>query len=178
MRGKHWRDRGGGHQQPLGYDIVSPAGDGAVPFAVLASADAAWPKVKPGERAEGYQWQGYTLDEKHLPTFSYTWNGTPITDRFDTEPGAVMGEGKLIRTIRIEGQIPANAFLRAAAGQRIVAGEKGFTVQIGQQPLIVAVDGAKISGNTLLVPARQEIKISYSWQVSHAHHASAEHAAH
>jgi azurin len=154
----HWIDRGGGEQTPLGDDHVRPTGEVSVPFAVLNSAETAWPRVDKLNLPEDYDWKGYTLDAKRFPTFSYVWKGVKVTDRFDTEGAAASG-GKLIRTLRTAGTIPANAFFRVAAGALQADGD-GFTVD---GALRVAVTGAQIAGPNLLVPARAEIKITYTW---------------
>ena len=154
----HWIDRGGGEQPSLGEDQVRPTGDVSVPFAVLDSAEAAWPQVDKITLAEGYDWKGYTLDAKRFPTFAYVWKGVKVTDRIDTEGAAATG-GKLIRTLRMAGPIPANAYLRVAAGAVQPDGD-GFTVDGAWH---VAVTGAQIAGRNLLVPAHGEIKITYSW---------------
>ena len=173
----HWTDRGGGEQAPLGYDLLRPTAEVAAPFAVLASADAEWPKSDRKERADGYVWKGYTLDAKRLPTFAYEWNGVKVTDRFECEGEATAG-GKLIRTLRLAGPIPASAFLRVASGTLQPAGD-GFLVAGGvfevqgrsfENQYRVAVSGGRISRNNLLVPARAEIKITYAWPDSHALH--------
>ena len=174
----HWIDRGGGEQPPLGYDLLRPAADVGAPFAVLASTAAEWPKPDKKQRAEGYQWRGYALDAKRVPTFSYEWNGVKVSDRYDTE-GDATGAAKLVRTLKLAGPIPANAFLRVANGTIQPAGS-AFQVNGGvfdvqgrsfENQYSVAVDGAQIAGRNLLVPARAEIKITYTWPNSHAHHA-------
>jgi plastocyanin len=177
---RHWIDRGGGHQPPLGYDVFRPAGEGALPFAVLASPDAEWPALKKHQRADGYQWKGYTLDAKRLPTFSYTWKGVAVSDRFEVEGDAVTGQGRLIRTLTLNGEIPAGATFRAAAGGSIQpAGDGAFLVDAGQfgfdgrnfeNKFKVAVEGAAVSGGkALLVPVRRELRVTYSWPHYHAH---------
>ncbi len=167
----HWTDRGGGEQAPLGYDLLRPSAEVGVPFAILASADAEWTK-----RAEGYAWKGYTLDAKRLPTFLYEWSGVKVSDRFECEGEATAG-GKIVRTLKLAGPIPANAFLRVASGTLQPTGD-GFLVAGGvfevqgrsfENQYSVAVAGARISKSNLLVPARAEIKITYAWPHTHAH---------
>ena len=86
---------------------------------------------------------------------------------------------ELLRTLKLAGPIPANAFLRVANGTIQPAGS-AFQVNGGvfdvqgrsfENQYSVAVDGAQIAGRNLLVPARAEIKITYTWPNSHAHHA-------
>jgi azurin len=178
--GRHWTGRGGGAQAPLGFDVFRPAGELSPPLAVLASTSAEWPKSDPKQRAEGFAWKGYTLDAQRFPTFLYEWDGVKITDRFDVQGDAVAGAGKLIRTLQLNGPIPANAFYRAATGASIQPEHGGFLVTNGRFALEgrefentfrITADGAQIAGQNLLIPARSEIKITYSWPTSHAHHA-------
>lgn len=157
----HWIDRGGGEQPTSGLDEERPCGDSSVPFAILDSAEAAWPvpdKKTAKALATGYDWKGYRLDTKRFPTFSYVWKGVKVTDRFDTI-GAAESGGTLIRTLNLTGAIPAKSYMREAAGN-LQPDRNGLLVDGG---LHVSVSGAKIVGNNLLVPARKEIKINYSW---------------
>ena len=172
--GRHWSGRGGGAQPPLGYDVVRPAGELSPPLAVLASTADEWPKCDPKENAEGFVWKGYTLDAQRYPTFQWEWKGVKVAERFE-----VQGEGKLVRTLRLSGTIPANAFLRAATGASIQPADGGYLVSDGRLNLEgrdfennfrIAADGAQIAGKNLLIPARSEMKITYSWPASHAHH--------
>ncbi|MEA3210048.1 MAG: hypothetical protein QOE70_3105 [Chthoniobacter sp.] len=177
---RHWTDRGGGAQPPLGYDLLRPAPEPAPPFARLAAADTEWPKLDKSQRAEGYQWKGYQLDALRFPTFLYTWEGVQVADRFDVEGDAVAGSGQLIRTLKLTGQIPPEAFFRVAAGSSIQPSDSGFAIEGGkfgidgreyQNSFEVAVEGARIAGQNLVVPARPEIKITYTWPGAHAGHA-------
>lgn len=178
--GKHWTNRGGGAQAPLGFDVFRPAGELAQPFAILASTSGEWPKSDPKQRAEGFAWKGYTLDAKRFPTFLYEWNGVKVADRFDVQGNALGSEGKLVRTLKLTGKIPANAFFRAATGASIQPADGGFIVNNGvfaldgrqfEDTFRIVADGAQVAGQNLLIPARSEIKITYSWPTSHAHHA-------
>lgn len=171
---RHWKDRGGGAQPPLGFDVLRPAPEPAPAFAVLPSPDSEWPKLAKNTRAEGCEWKGYTLDAKRFPTFLYEWNGVNVADRFD------VAGGTLVRTLKLTGTIPAGAQFRAATGGKIVAAGAAFAIDGGkfgldginsENKFSVAVDGARVAGRNLLVPARAEIKITYSWPQSHAHHA-------
>jgi azurin len=170
---KHWNGRGGGAQRPLGYDILNTTGATAPPFAVLPTPEAEWPKLAKGERAEGYEWKGYTLDPARYPTFKYEWNGVKIAERYDTSGDGVMG-GKLIRNLELTGSIPTGALFRVLAGAVRPRPEGGFLVD-GASPFIVEVDGGQVVGNSLVVPVRPKIQVSYAWAISHAEHA--EHAA-
>ena len=125
---------------------MRPTADVAEPFAILASLDAGWPKSNPKQRSEEYSWKGYRLDENRRPTFAYTWNNVKITDRFDPESDATEG-GKLVRTLKLTGSIPANTYLRIASGTFQPVGS-GFTVAGGA--LNVAATGAKVAGADLV----------------------------
>lgn len=186
---KHWLDRGAGHQAPLGFDVFRPLEDNTLPFAIRKDPSDPWPRLERDDRAEGYQWKGYQLDERRFPTFSYTWNGVQVADRFDVSGDAVTGKGTITRTLRLTGQIPPNTVFRVASGVKIQPVGSGFAVDGGKFNLggtdygnefQVAVEGGEISGsNHVLVPARPEIKITYSWKdAGHGTHSSAQAHAH
>jgi hypothetical protein len=140
----------------------------APPFAVLASPEAEWPKLAKGERAEGYQWKGYTLDAARYPTFHYEWNGVKVAERYDGSGDGVMG-GKLIRTLELSGSIPTGAMFRVLAGAVRPRPEGGFLVD-GASPFIIEVEGGQVVGNNLLAPVRPKMQVTYAWAVSHAAH--------
>ena len=175
---RHWRDRGGGAQPPLGFDVLRLYPDAAPAFAVLAGPDAAWPK---DEAATQPKWKGYTLDTRRVPTFRYEWNGVRISERFDTQGASLDATGKFVRTLQLSGPIPAGATFRVAAGNKIEAIDGGFLVDGGALKLggtgydnrfKVAAEGATIAGGkALLVPAQAQIKVAYSWLTAHTGHA-------
>jgi len=174
---RHWNSRGGGAQPPMGYDVFTPAA--GEPLAALTSPEETWPEYKSGTiesiepetgrkdvgklafRAPDYQWKGYRLDGKRLPTFYYTWNGLRVEDRYDTQGDGKTKEGRLIRTVKLIGDIPRNAYLRVATGGNILKkAENLFEVD---QKFIVQVDGALQTQKQILIPAKAEIKITYGW---------------
>lgn len=180
--GRHWTDRGGGETSPMGYDVLRPTVDVGPPFAVLSSLNSEWPKSDKAQRPRDYQWQGYTLDNKRVPAFAYAWNGVAVTDRFDAE-GDATGSGRLVRTLKLSGPIPANSYLRVAQGT-IKAAKSTYLVDGGNfdiqgrtfdNKMDVSVEGAQIAGQNLLVPARPEIVLIYTWTTSHADHAAPNH---
>lgn len=177
---RHWTNRGGGAQPPLGFDVFRPAGELAQPFAVLASTTDEWPKADAKQRPEGFSWKGYTLDAKRFPTFLYEWNGVKIADRFDVLGNALGNDGKLVRTLTLTGTIPPQAFFRAATGTSIQPADGGFLVSNGrfgfdgrefENTFRISAEGAQVAGQNLLIPARAEIRITYSWSTNHAQHA-------
>jgi azurin len=182
---RHWTNRGGGPQPPLGFDALQVQPDDALPFAVMSDANADWPKLPKGEHPRDFQWKGYTLDAKRVPTFHYEWNGVKVAERFDTEGSALEGSGKLVRTLQLSGTIPAGAMFCVASAGKVEATDGGFLVDGGRLTLgktsydnrfKVAVEGGTIaSGKLLLVPAKPQIKITYTWLTSHGEHA--QHAA-
>ncbi len=165
---RHWRDRGGGAQPPLGYDVFKADADFAPPLAVLASMSDEWPKLSNGERAPGFQWKGYLLDAQRYPTFLYTWQGLKVSDRFDAHGEATSGTGRLVRTVKLLGSIPPNATFRAASGSIKALGNDSYSVEAGAK-ITLSVEGATLAGSHLLVPARPEIKITYAWPEMHQH---------
>jgi hypothetical protein len=177
--GKHWTDRGGGDQAPLGFDVVRPAGEVAAPFAILSAPTAPWPAPGKG-RADDFAWKGYELDAKRIPTFAYTWGTVKVTDRFEPAADAATS-GKFERVLKLAGTIPANAFLRLGTGT-VTQTPTGFLVDAGkldlkgrgyENQILISADGAQLAGGNLLVPARAEIRVSYTWPVNHAAHGHA-----
>ena len=178
---RHWGSRGGGHQLPLGFDVIRPVGEATLPFAIHPAPGSAWPSVAKGERAEGYVWKGYELDAKRYPIFHFEWQGVKVSERYDVEGDAFAGQGRLVRALKLDGKLPADAVLRVASGEIKTAGG-GFAVNGGKLALDgrefenvfqVSADGATLAGKDLLVPLRAEIRVSYAWPAAHAQHAHA-----
>ncbi len=110
---RHSTDRGVGYEPPLGNHIVRlPEGPA---FAVLDRADAAWPTAVKG-RSPGWQFHGYTLDEKRRPAFRYGLGGLLIEDAIVPKVADV--DVTLVRTFKLTGTPPAGSlWFRAAAGE-------------------------------------------------------------
>ncbi len=160
---KHWNSRGGGYQSPMGYDAVQPAT--GEPFAILSSPDTPWPPMQ--ERAPGYAWKGYRLDEKRFPTFMYEWNGVQVQDRSQAAPD------KLTRTLKLTGPMPEGAHLRLATG-KITPKDGSFLVEGGkldlagrayENKILITASGARVSGPNLLLPIKSatDLTITYAW---------------
>lgn len=170
---RHWNDRGGGYQPPLGYDVLSPTPEGALPFFTVTAPNADWPKLEPKERADDYQWKGYRLDSQRSPIFSYRWQGVDVEESFATEGKGTANDGKLIRTITIKGTPPTNTWLRLAASDKIQPKDGGFLIDAGRLNLgtkafenkfLISATGAQLAGSNLVVPAASgAIKITYQW---------------
>jgi hypothetical protein len=163
---RHWNSRGGGHQPPLGYDVVQPAP--GVPLALLASPDAAWPQA-----VEGYVWQGYRLNAQRQPVFAYTWNGLRIREHYETEGQGTRPDGRLRRVLELEAEPPAGTVLRLAIGRLESAADGRFLVEAGkaqvperqfENRLWIHAPGAQVQGNELRLPvAGRRITIEYAW---------------
>ncbi len=171
---RHWKNRGGGHQAPAGFDVVRPA-ELTPPLAVLDAPEAAWPSFVPDQPLEGYVWKGYDLDAKGLPTFHYTWKGVEVDDRLEAK-GDFKSGGTLVRTLTLKGNIPAQAYLLLSQKGKLNASGKGFAVQgeklslVGtsySNQLLIQAEGATAVGDKLLVPARKQIQITYAWPELH-----------
>ncbi|MGB0580636.1 MAG: hypothetical protein ACPGVU_13095 [Limisphaerales bacterium] len=74
-----WRGQGSGAVRMMSRDIARfPVG---AAFAQLENSQSAWP-TNQSRQLPGFQFKGYTLDEKQRPTFRYEFQGNLITDRF------------------------------------------------------------------------------------------------
>jgi hypothetical protein len=96
-----------------------------------------------------------------------------VSDYFEVVKGATADDAKLLRIIRMDGEIPADASFRAASGHSMVSKPEGFEMTMDNLPIIVAVEGGRLAWNGVVVPARKEIRVTYAWKISHAHHAHA-----
>jgi len=165
---KHWNGRGGGAQPPLGFDAFRPT-PLSQPFAVLAEG-ATWPTLEKDGRPAGYTWRGYELDAKRSPVFHYEWEGVKVSERYEVTNDALSGTTKLIRTLKLDGKIPAGALFRVASAAKITPTGADFFVEDGRaipqiatdSKFIVNAEGAKLTGKDLTLPARAEIKVTYS----------------
>jgi len=161
---KHWNSRGGGHQAPLGYDVLQPTGEVTPAFFVIEKPDAEWPKWDKAKRYDGFEWKGYTLDAKRNPTFRYTWQGAEIEETFTTEGNGNKPDGnaKLIRTVKINGKLPENAWYRLGTGA-FEAKDGVFTFKGPQKYSVTATD-AQLAGRNLVIPAKPgTLTITYQW---------------
>lgn len=136
---RHSTDRGTGFEPPLGDHIVKlPEG---APFALLGTPDATWPKAS--GKAAGYQFLGYTLDERRRPSFRYRFQGIIIDDT--PVPRAVDVDIVLTRTLKFSGNNAAGSvWFRAAEGSIQAEANGGFLVDgkvrmrfPGAKPVIV-----------------------------------------
>lgn len=160
---KHWNSRGKGYQRPMGYDVLSPAY--GQPFAILPSAESPWPANE--ERAPGYAWKGYRLDERRQPAFKYQWQGLDVVDSYSVEAG------RLIRKLELSRKAPEGTFLRLAAGDVKVLEGGRFEVKAGILDLegrgfdnhfVITAPGAEVAGKNLLLPVTgRSLLVTYSW---------------
>ena len=136
---RHSTDRGTGFEPPLGDHIVKlPEG---APFALLGTPEATWPKAS--GKAAGYQFLGYTLDERRRPSFRYRFQGITIDDT--PVPRAVDVDIVLTRTLKFSGNNAAGSvWFRAAEGSIQAEANGGFLVDgkvrmrfPGAKPVIV-----------------------------------------
>jgi hypothetical protein len=170
---RHWNSRGGGFQPPLGYDVLRPAQEGTLPFFIATAPNADWPKLDPKSRADDYQWKGYRLDAKRQPTFLYEWQGVKVQDHFDAEGTGTTSAGRLLRTLTIEGSVPANTWFCLVNGAKIESKDGAFIVDAGRFDLSghgfenrfrIIAEGAVLAGQNLALPVKSgAIKITYQW---------------
>jgi mono/diheme cytochrome c family protein len=120
---RHWTNRGEGFQVPLGDNVLKlPPGP---TFTILEKDNDPWP-TKPAKDL-GYHFRGYRLTPDQRPTFRYSFGEIDIEDF----PNAVEGKPSPIirRKLSLTAkQGPANLWLRAAMGSKIVAGKDGWFV--------------------------------------------------
>jgi cytochrome c2 len=122
---RHWNGRGQGFVAPLGDNLLVLSG--AVPFASLSSADAPWPDES--AKDQGYQFQGYRLNDKQEPTFRYRWHQLQVLDQFIPTSITPGEQAKLTRQLSFEGTLPSSsAHFKAATANSIEPTADGFLI--------------------------------------------------
>ena len=166
---RHWNSRGGGHQPPLGYDVLRPTGEVTPGFHIAADPATEWPKWDPASRFENFEWKGYTLDAQRRPVFRYTWHEASIEETYTTTGIATKTEvetpAALVRTLRISGPVPASAWLRLANADKFEAQDGDtYLCHTGNTRFRVTAANARIAGKNLVLPARAGVtEVSYRW---------------
>ncbi|MDP1589991.1 MAG: plastocyanin/azurin family copper-binding protein [Prosthecobacter sp.] len=161
---KHWNSRGGGHQAPLGYDVLQPTGEVTPAFHITDKPETAWPAYDKAKRHSGFEWKGYTLDAKRAPTFRYTWQEAEIEETFTTEGNGNKPDGnaKLIRTVKINGKLPENTWYRLGVG--MFENKDGAHILKSPKPCRITATDAQLAGPNLVIPAKPgTMTITYQW---------------
>jgi len=138
---RHRTGRGQGFEKPLGTNVV--AGPPGPAFAVLDSESSTWPKD--AGKAAGWQFHGYSLDDKRRPSFRYSWNGLSVEDYPVAVPGQT--DSRFRRTITIHAEKPIEKlFFRAAIGKKITESNRSSekdTVFLVDETLKLKFPGAQ-----------------------------------
>jgi len=161
---RHWNSRGGGHEKPLGYDVLQPTGEVTPAFFITEKPEAEWPKWDRSKRYEGFAWKGYSLDAKRFPTFRYSWQEADVEESFSIAGNGNLPDGnaKLIRTVKLTGKLPANAWYRIASGP--FESKDGVFISKGPQKHRITAADAQIAGMNLVIPAKPgTLTITYQW---------------
>jgi len=159
---KHWVDRGAGFQTPAGDDVL-PLVEGA-PFAVLPDPNAPWPKTA-GHEA-GYRFEGYELDRKRRPTFTYAFGTVEVRDFFEAVDAKPHPYFKRVLTFASK-EPQASLWFRVAAGRKIEQRDGLYVLDNG---LKLKIEGGAptVRAGELLVPVplkerESMILLTYSW---------------
>ncbi len=154
---RHRTGRGEGFEGPAGASVIKFAE--AVQFARLTAADAPWPKQSAKEL--GYQFRGYRLSADQRPTFLYDLGPVHVEDY--PNPIATVAATTLGRTITLKaGEAVENLYFRAAAADKITAGNDGWFMIDGTLRMRLEASGSKPvvrkQGNQmeLIVPVKFE----------------------
>jgi len=178
----HWNGRGSASDPGSAERAKIAPG---LPFQVLASLDQPWvddatlkvpyerdtaaptKEITIIVRPEGYQFEGYRLDENRFPTFRYRFGEMEVTDRFDP---ATFGDKKgFTRTLKLTGKAEEHTYYRLAntGGQSTdadgwIAIGSDLSLRIeGVEPITRVMPTGK---ETLLpISGESDVKISYRW---------------
>ncbi|MCC6881203.1 MAG: cytochrome c [Verrucomicrobiales bacterium] len=111
-----WRGQGSGNVGERSRDVVRfPVGPA---FAQLESLETPWPVLEQAQKAPGFQFQGYTLDNRQRPTFLYRFDGLEISDQWVDQPDGP----SLVRTLQLSQASPEQLYFRLAADPELKAG--------------------------------------------------------
>lgn len=163
-----WRGQGHGNVRVQGQGVVTfPEGPA---FASLESLEQDWPKAA-GKRSPGFQFRGYTLDDKQRPTFEYEFNGIQIRDAFLDVKGAD-GRGFLRRTLSWKSDSATGDLYFRIAGEMPIENLNEMNYRIGKSLRIrlprEGVIRTTDKGPELILPLKgqPEAVIEYHWEKS------------
>lgn len=163
--GRHWTSRGGGHQPPLGYDVLQPTGEVTPAFHITSDPSSEWPRWdNTGLSQRGFAWEGYSLGADRAPTFRYTWSGLRIEESYTAtgDGNRAGGNPTLVRSIKVTGTPPANSWIRIATGQ--IEGRDDRFVLRSPSPARITAPGARLAGKNLVLPAKAGVlSVTYEW---------------
>jgi mono/diheme cytochrome c family protein len=156
-----WRGQGAGLARILGKDTTTfPPGPA---FAVLDSAESAWPVADPSPRPSPHAFSGYTLDAQQRPTLRYSVAGLLVEDLF-RERRDSGGNLFLERTLKFPSLPPAGTHFRVAADRVIEPrGTNEFAVGSNLRVRLPARPLIRSAGELLelLLPVTGELRIEY-----------------
>ena len=161
-----------GHFRPRGTDSIPfPPG---IPFHRLNSLDDNWPYKGKTNHAfpqdHGYRFRGYRLDAARRPTFRYQYGDIAVEDFFE-DLRDQDGKAFFKRTFRFDAPAaPSPFYFRAAAGKKIIAADRTFTVEKLQLRIISDHKGIVREGEPgdVLIPltlpeGRSTLTLEYRW---------------
>lgn len=158
--GPMWISRGDGSSRPKGSLLT--LGDEAG-LGLLISEGGPWPEELP--EALDYEFVGYQMSPQNGPTFQYRVGKVMIRDAIRSPE-----VGSLTRTLTLEGDLNAQAYLRLARGQRIEEVSKRryridqhyyLELMTKNKPLLRTVNGQQ----ELLLPLPQETSGMVEYQL-------------
>ncbi|YCM43687.1 c-type cytochrome [Verrucomicrobiaceae bacterium 227] len=167
--GLHWTNRGTGSQKPAGSEVVRLL---EMPgYAAPESGTVPWPGRN--ENTTEFDFGGYSLDEKGIPTFRYEVEGIQATE---ISSFVKSGEDRsLVRkiTFNAESEVPGNLQLALAAGPKIETLETGFRLD-DVVTMTVENDGGltarerKVKKHLVVVPLTLKqgtttLTVTYTW---------------
>ncbi len=135
---RHWNSRGGGHQPPLGYDVIKP--------------------VSEVTTVEDRRFLGYTLAAARYPTFRYTWGQATISETYRPDGG------KLLRTLHVTGTLPPGAAILLAKSDKVTPQHAHYTITSGPIRWQLTCDNAILQGDSLTLPLQSgTTTLTYQW---------------
>lgn len=154
---------------PLGENIISFPSE--LPLAKLKDDDDPWPKLD--VLNPPYQFRGYRLDDKGVPTFLYRFDQYDIEDRIEPEKSQKL-KRRLTFTLRKPDGEPPKLWFRPLAGKTVkrlasfqYQNDVGLKVQvfkpIGNAGILVRSESDTAWIFPLPITKKQSIELQYGW---------------
>ena len=125
--GEHWSKRSRGRAPMAGEDILLLSA-AIQPFVELAPPSEKIPA--PADRAAGYDFGGYQIDDKRRPIFHYAWNGLEVDDFTEAVLSDVSDSVAVNRRLNVRSNTAKSGiYFVAAQGNSIVdLGDSKFRI--------------------------------------------------
>ncbi|MBL9133839.1 MAG: hypothetical protein JNG86_21690, partial [Verrucomicrobiaceae bacterium] len=97
----------------------------------------------------------------------YTWHESQVEESFTATGNGNQPDGKptLVRTVKIDGKLPAGSWYRLADAAKIESrGNDTWLCHEGSAKFLITAAGAQVAGRNLVIPAKPgSFTVTYQW---------------